>query len=172
MVENKVDAVPFQHEELEKWRANFTGVQYVHKPTNFLVTGAIDDVWVNPEGTLIVVDYKSTSKTAGVSIDEDWQDSYKRQMEVYQWLLRQNGFKVSDTGYFLYCNGLTTPDKFDKTLTFDISLLPYKGSDQWIEKTLMDIRECLLQDVPPDPSVECDYCNYLSAINEVEMRIV
>jgi 2-isopropylmalate synthase len=36
-------------------------------------------------------------------LDQEWQDSYKRQMDVYQWLLRQNGLKVSNTGYFVYC---------------------------------------------------------------------
>jgi len=42
-----------------------------------------------------------------VTLDAEWQDGYKRQMEIYQWLLRQNGLKVSDTGYFVYCNGKT-----------------------------------------------------------------
>ena len=36
----------------------------------------------------------------------------KRQMEIYQWLLRKNGFKVSDTGYFVYANGITDARSF------------------------------------------------------------
>src|SRR3989344_5692045 len=67
----------------------------------------IDDVWVRPTGELIVVDYKATSKDGAVNLDAKWQDGYKRQMEVYQWLFRQNGFKVSDTGYFVDVNGKT-----------------------------------------------------------------
>ena len=46
-------------------------------------------------------------------LDADWQDGYKKQIEFYQWLLRGNGFKVSDTGYFVYCNGLKNKDVFD-----------------------------------------------------------
>ena len=38
------------------------------------------------------------------SLDEEWHDGHKRQIESYQWLLRQNGFTVSDTGYWVYEN--------------------------------------------------------------------
>lgn len=40
----KVDAKPVAHENLDKWRENFVGVQYLHEPTGLLVTGAIDDL--------------------------------------------------------------------------------------------------------------------------------
>src|ERR1700722_15407897 len=32
MLEYKIDAIPFMHEDLDKWRANFTGVQFLHEP--------------------------------------------------------------------------------------------------------------------------------------------
>src|SRR3989338_4560755 len=102
---SRVYAVPFAHPELDAWRENFVGIQYLHEPTNFIITGAVDDVWVNKKGELIVVDYKATSKDGEVNIDAEWQKGYKNQMEMYQWLFRRNGFEVSDTGYFVYVNG-------------------------------------------------------------------
>ncbi|HAM95660.1 TPA: hypothetical protein DCP81_01800, partial [Candidatus Azambacteria bacterium] len=57
-----VDARPVPHKDLDKWRHNFTGVQFLHKPTNLLITGAIDDLWQNSKGEYIVVDYKATAK--------------------------------------------------------------------------------------------------------------
>ena len=54
---------------------------------------------------LHIVDYKATSKDDEVNLDAEWQDGYKRQMEIYRWLFINNGFKVSDTGYFVYANG-------------------------------------------------------------------
>ena len=39
----------------------------------------------------MVVDYKATAKQRDVTLDADWQIAYKRQMEIYQWLLRANG---------------------------------------------------------------------------------
>lgn len=45
-----LDAVPVAHELLDQWRHNFTGVQCLHKKTNMLVYGAIDDLWKNSDG--------------------------------------------------------------------------------------------------------------------------
>ncbi|MFH0814793.1 MAG: PD-(D/E)XK nuclease family protein [Candidatus Falkowbacteria bacterium] len=161
-----IDAVPFQHEKMNDWRdAMRKGVEFLHAPTNFFVTGGVDDVWVNPAGELIVVDYKATSKAGEVSLDADWQIGYKRQMEVYQWLLRQNGFEVSKTGYFVYVNGKTDRAAFDGRLEFDVKLIPYVGNDGWIEKTLLAARECLDGDDVPATGKDCDYCQYVEAIN-------
>lgn len=164
-LEFKIDAVPFQHEQLDEWRENFIGVQYHHTPTDLVVFGAIDDVWHNPTGELIVVDYKATSKSRDVSIDSDWQIAYKRQIEVYQWLLRQNGFSVNDTGYFVYTNGRLDLDGFNDKLEFRTKVIPYTGSDDWVEPTLSDMKACLESDDMPRVGTAamggpCDFCSY------------
>jgi CRISPR/Cas system-associated exonuclease Cas4 (RecB family) len=161
-----VDAVPFQHPKLDSWRENFTGVQALHKPTNLLIFGAVDDLWVNPKGELIVVDYKATSKDGEVNLDAAWQRSYKNQMEIYQWLVRQNGFKVSDTGYFVYCNGKRDAAGFDAKLEFDIKLIPYTGDDSWVEKLIVNAKQCLEGDLP-NFTPNCDFCSYSQAIAKV-----
>lgn len=174
MKDNQVKAVPYQHAELDKWRHNFTGVTALHEPTNLHVFGAIDDVWANDNGELIVVDYKATSKAAGVSIDSDWQISYKRQLEVYQWLLRANGFKVSDTGYFVYTNARIDVDGFADQLEFTTKLIPYEGSDEWVEPTLVKMKKCLDNDeMPPVGEAAmggtCDFCEYAKARTELTL---
>lgn len=161
-----VDAVPFQHKEMDIWRENFKGIQCLHEPTNFVVTGAVDDIWVNSKKELIVVDYKSTSKDTEVNLDAEWQDGYKRQMEVYQWLLRKSGFEVSDTGYFVYANGQKDRKAFDAKLEFDVTLIAYTGSDSWIEPTLEKIKACLDDDRVPLAGAHCDYCAYRQAAGE------
>ena len=163
-----VDAIPVGHENLDKWRHNFTGIQYHHKLTNFLLFGAIDDLWQNSAGEYIVVDYKATSKDAEITeLDQDWQDGYKRQMEIYQWLLRQNGFKVSNTGYFVYCNGRKDGEAFDGKLEFDVNLIAYTGNDSWVEGKVLEAHKCLNSDKIPEPNNDCDYCTYLKAVNDV-----
>jgi len=162
----KIDAVPLAHEKMDEWRdALRRGITYLHKDTNFMVTGGVDDVWVDKQGELIIVDYKATSKEEEVSIDADWQIAYKRQMEVYQWLFRKNGFKVSKTGYFVYCNGDSDKEAFDGKLEFDIKIIPYEGDDSWVEKTIIDAHKCLNSDAIPEAGVDCDYCKYIKAIN-------
>jgi len=86
-------------------------------------------------------------------------------MEIYQWLLRQNGCQVSDTGYFVYCNGKSDLNAFDGKLEFDITLIPYKGDDSWVEKTILDIHKCLNSAVIPEGNPECDYCRYIQTLN-------
>lgn len=164
LIENGIDAIPYAHADLENWRMNQRGIQYHHESTNFLVTGAIDDVWINPQGDLIIVDYKATSTKKEVTLAD--RDSYKRQMEIYQWLFRRNGFRVSNTGYFFYCNGQTEQASFDGNLSFKITILPYVGDDSWVEKTLCDIKEILMKDELPEPTKDCDYCGYIAAVTQ------
>lgn len=159
-----IEAVPVDHKDLAQWRENFVGIQFLHKPTNLLVFGAIDDLWQNSQGEYIVVDYKATSKSEKISeLNQTWHEGYKRQMEVYQWLLRQNGYKVSDTGYFVYCNGNADKKAFDAKLEFDITLIPYQGSDNWIEPKLKEIHKCLNDNKIPTANPDCDYCTYRRA---------
>lgn len=174
MVDNQVKAIPYSHEDLDKWRYNFTGVATLHEPTNLHVYGAIDDVWVNEDSELIVVDYKATAKQSDVSIDSDWQISYKRQLEVYQWLLRQNGLVVNNTGYFVYTNARFDLDGFNDKVEFKTKLIPYIGSDDWVEPTLIKIKNCLEGEMPPVGKAamggDCDYCTYARQRTELTLE--
>jgi hypothetical protein len=164
-----IDAVPFQHEKMDEWRDSLRrGITKQIEGTNVVVTGGVDDVWVTPTGEFIIVDYKATSKDAEVTLNADWQIGYKRQMEVYQWLFRKNGFNVSSTGYFVYCNGNTDKEAFDGKLEFDIKLLAYTGDDSWVEKTVLDAIECLKSDQIPSSGDDCDYCKYRKAVGQFE----
>lgn len=164
-----IDARPAAHDELDEWRYNFGGVKFLHPSTGLLVSGAIDDLWISGAGEYIVVDYKATAKEEAVTeLDKEWQDGYKRQMEVYQWLLRQNGLSVSDTGYFVYCTGKMDRKAFDKRIEFDVNLIPYTGNDSWVEGTLAEIKECLENDAIPETGKSCDWCAYSRAREKCE----
>ena len=174
MVENQIKAVPMQHDDLAKWRHNFTGVFALHEPTNLHIFGAIDDVWVDKEGQLIVVDYKARAKAAEGSLDAEWQISYKRQLEVYQWLLRQNGFDVSDTGYFVYTNGRLDLDGFFDKVEFRTKIIPYKGDSSWVEPTIIKMKKCMEGDMPAVGKAamggDCDFCLYAKARTELTLK--
>ena len=158
-----IHAVPHAHPQLERWRANFTGVRTVHEATRFELFGAIDDLWRDrSSGEWIVVDYKATSKAGEVGIDADWQISYKRQMEFYQWLLRRRGHPVAKRGWFVYCNGRRDLPAFGSRLEFTIRLLPHEGDDSWIEGTLAAIRQALTAAEPPARGEDCEYCDYVA----------
>lgn len=162
MAEYKIDAVPFVHTELDTWRDNFAGLEHQHEPTGLTVCGAVDDIWQDTEGRLLVVDYKSTSKSGRIEslADSAWEDQYKRQIGVYQWLLGKMGFTVSETGYFVYANALQTEEKFDNKLVFDTTLIACEGDTSWIEPTLHQIKDCLESEQYPQSGANCEYCPY------------
>lgn len=165
-IEHQVTAIPFDHPNMDTWRDSLRGgVQFEIPKTNLILTGGVDDIWqCLKTQELFVVDYKATSKSEQVSLDADWQIGYKRQAEIYQFLLRQNGFKVSNTAYFVYCNGLTKADRFDRRLDFEISLLPYIGDDRWVLDCVIRAYKCLRSDDIPDSGPECDFCKYFSSV--------
>ena len=160
-----IEAIPFQHKDIDIWRENFQGLEHKHAATGFTVSGAIDDVWVNADDELIVVDYKATSKEGKIETlaDSSWEDQYKRQIGVYQWLLTQNGFKVSNMGYFVYANASADKEAFDAKLEFEVTLVPCDGDTAWIEPTLGKIKECLEASLYPESGKGCEYCAYRTA---------
>ncbi len=157
-----LDFVPFMHPAIDEWRNNFKGIQVLHPETNFLLTGAVDDIWVNSAGELVVVDYKATAKAETMTVvpEGGFYDSYRRQLDFYQWLLRQLGFKVSTTSYWLYCTGRPGADAFNQRLEFDARLIPYESNDSWIEGTLEQLLDDLRAEGLPESNESCEHCAY------------
>jgi len=165
-----IDAVPLQHPDLPQWRDDcheYVGAHVLHKPTNLEICGIVDDVWVNSQKELLIVDYKSTSTTKEISLEDEYKQGYKRQMEIYQWIFRQLGFTVSNTGYFVFANASKNRPQFDGRLEFEMSIIPHEGEDSWVEPVLFKIKECLDSDQIPPAGEACEYCAYREAIGKV-----
>src|SRR5205085_562967 len=121
-------------------------------------------------------DYKTTAKQSDVTLDADWQISYKRQMEVYQWLLRQNGLSVSDTAYFVYTNGRLDLEGFFDKVEFRTKIIPYEGDDSWVEPTIIKMKEVMDGPMPAVGTAAmggiCDYCSYAKARTELTLKAI
>lgn len=166
MIENNIDAVPFAHVQMNDWRENFVGIMHHDEATGFTISGAVDDIWQAPDGSLIVVDYKATSKEERITSlsDSGWEASYRRQMGVYQWLLAKKGFVVSSIGYFVYANAIVGDEQtFADTLTFDTTVIPCEGDNSWIDTTIKEIKTTLDSDDIPPSGAQCEYCAYREA---------
>ncbi|MGE5042268.1 MAG: PD-(D/E)XK nuclease family protein [Candidatus Levyibacteriota bacterium] len=161
MKKYKIDAIPFSHPELSRWRENFKGKEYFERENNFIVVGAIDDIWQNPQGELLIVDYKATSTDRTINLNDEYKEGYKRQMEIYQWIFRNSGYKVSRTGYFVFANAGKNAPQFDGKLEFQLSIIPYTGDTSWILDKLAEIRKVLSQDETPDFTFGCDHCKFV-----------
>ncbi len=163
-LEHKIDAVPFEHEKIDEWRNNFKGIRYIDKEYGYNFGGAIDDVWQKPNGELIISDVKATSVN-----QFDWDDraekpygkGYKRQLEMYQWLFRKNGFEVANEAYLVYYNGLKKEAFFNQELKFELHLIKLDCDDSWVEQKIIDAVELIKSGDFPSGSDTCEDCNYL-----------
>jgi len=166
-----INAIPYEHPELSTWRGDvifYSGAKVLHKKTNLYIDGIIDDIWEDSKGKLVIVDYKSTSTSKEISLEDEYKQGFKRQAEVYQWIFRQKGFKVSDVAYFVYANASKNRPKFDGRLDFDLLILTHKGDDSWVEPTLGNIKMVLDRNKLPQSGDKCEHCSYRDNIKTVE----
>ncbi len=164
-LENNINAIPFYHEKIDEWRSNFKGLRYISPEKNYNFGGAIDDVWQKSNGELIVADVKATSKN-----NFDWHETfnkyeypkaYKRQLEMYQWLLMKNGFKVAKEAYLLYFNGSKNEQFFNQKLKFEAHLIKLDCCNDWVESKVEETVDLLRSNIFPKPSFNCEICSYL-----------
>ena len=173
MIKNKIDCIPYENENLAEWRNAFKGIRYHDKKTNFIIFGGIDDVWINKNEELHIVDYKATAKqNFKPNFDTGWEVCYKRQIEIYQWLFKKNGFKVSDIGYIIYANGKSDEKEFGGNLMFDEHLYTLKCDTNWVDKILEEMYECLMSESLPRTGggwngQGCEQCAYKKQLYEI-----
>jgi len=85
-------------DKLKIWQSNFKGVSWTDKKGNEL-HGAVDNILVNQKNKkLIVLDYK----TRGYAVKEDTAEHYRLQQNVYNFLLRKNGYDTEDYFFLLF----------------------------------------------------------------------
>jgi CRISPR/Cas system-associated exonuclease Cas4 (RecB family) len=130
-----------------------------------VISGGVDDIWVTPTGSLVIVDYKSTSKDGKIEAlgDSPWEKQYTRQLGIYRWLLEQNGFTVEPTGYLVYANADKTRSEFANRLEFETTLVTVEAAVDWIETTLTEIKTCLDRTDLPPCGEACEFCPYREA---------
>ena len=164
-LEHGIDAVPFKHKELNKWRNFRQGISYTDEHLGFTFYGAVDDVWIKKNGELIISDVKSTSKKEfnweKTKQEYDYPKGYQRQLEMYQWLFRKNGFSVSDKAYLVYYNGLKDEPMFNQVLKFELYLVDLDCNDDWVETAIINAKNLMGNSKMPRGSIKCDTCQYL-----------
>jgi len=168
MEKYRIEAIPLNHPDLPLWRDDvhrWEGAHVHHQPTNFEISGIVDDIWVDRKNNFYIVDYKSTSTTAEISLEDEYKQGYKKQIEVYQWIFRKMGFSVANTAYFVYANASKNRPRFDGRLEFEVQIITYEGNDAWVEPTLLEIKKCLDSPKVPAADPDCEYCRYRQLIS-------
>ncbi len=87
----------FNDKELLKvWQNNRKGISYTDENGNILA-GAVDNILTKGKN-LIVLDYK----TRGYGLKEDTHEHYQLQLDLYNFLLRKNGYSTEDFAFLLF----------------------------------------------------------------------
>lgn len=163
-----IEAVPFRHVEMETWRDFRQGIAVAHAASGIELYGAVDDIWQHADGRLSVVDYKTTSTRPPVAFTGPHHAAYRRQLELYRWLLQGHGFPLHEEDYWLVANADPDLEALDGRLPLALSVVPYRGSTDWVPDALKGMRECLDSETVPTPAKDCRWCRYRREAAEAE----
>ncbi len=138
-------------ELLKAWRNNLKGIQWIDEKGN-IFRGAVDNILQKDE-KLIVLDYK----TRGYPLKEDTAEHYQDQLDIYNLLLRKNGYKTEDYAYLLFYH----PSKINGNgdVIFNTDLIKMGIS---IKNAELIFKEALnvLQGKLPEDNDDCGFCKW------------
>ena len=135
-------------EKMKVWQSNFKGVSWTDKEGNEL-HGAVDNILVKGK-KLIVLDYK----TRGYPLKEDTAEHYRLQQNIYNFLLRKNGYETEDYFFLLFY----IPKEVTPTgeVIFDTELVKMDVDVKMVETTWKKALKLLNGDCPKDG---CEWCD-------------
>ena len=141
-------------EKLTAWRNNFQGVRWADPATGYTLFGAVDDVLEFRDGTLAVVDYKSTGSAAPTIYP-----SYQLQMDVYTYLLQCLGYRTAPQSYFAFFL-VVKDDGFGGRLPFREELVTVTPDPSRVPALLATAVAVAQSDRAPEPGPACDLCRW------------
>jgi len=156
--------IPYPDDRMNAWRKTTVGVRFHDPATNFILFGAIDDLWTSPDSELLhVIDYKTTSKDSPVTElgNAHYHDAYRRQLDIYNFLLAKNEVQMSKTAYWYYATARKGANAFNLKLEFDATLLAYECNTSWIPAALEAAKAALQNPVLVDAAATCETCQYI-----------
>ena len=177
--------IPYDHANLENWTDSLhfgsspDKFNTIHKETNILFGGGIDDMMINRDTEKIhLVDFKSTAQLgenpSPINLEGKWKQGYKRQMDMYLWIGKRKGLPMSNDCFFLYVDGKhegLTGMGLGKTslpkLEFTPSWIHYAANDEWVEPTLFRVKETLHKEECPSHDSDCEYALFLNGVKSL-----
>jgi len=136
-------------EKMRNWR---TGLIYEDKKINARLSGALDDLLVQGEHYL-PLDYK----TRGFELKEGSHEFYQDQLNLYELLLKENGFKTKGESWLLYFH--PTELSGNSLVRFEITpkkvVTSTKDGLKLFEEAVL-----LLQGEAPKAHSVCTFCSW------------
>ncbi len=141
--------------QLHQWREfNFGrgGIRAEFPEMNMMVSGAIDELMIAPDGKFIPFDFK----TRGYPTKEDTHEHYRHQLDLYALLFEKNGHQPAEHGYLLFfwpeTYGLGQASFKTNLVKMDVS--PSRGYG------VLQKAHQIITGPQPDVHADCEYCAY------------
>lgn len=140
---------------LEKWRNWRQGLKIEDEDLGVQLVGALDDCLMGDDGKFIPLDYK----TRGYALKEGAPEYYLHQLDIYSYLLDENGYPTNNLAYLVYFHPIDFGD--DGMAKFEITVQE-KNVDKDRGKKLFYDAAILLQGPIPPKHTECQFCSWSS----------
>ena len=176
-IDGKVDGVLMADLDLlNKWRSWRTGLVYKDIETGAILSGALDDLLVNPHTKRVLAsqDQNNTRsgvgvnpggnlympfdyKTRGYDLKEDSSSFYQNQLDCYGLMLKANGLPPADHGYLCYY----IPKEVSENgqVRFEITITKMAINPDSAQKTFEAAVELMASPIPSQHST-CEYCSW------------
>lgn len=119
---------------------------------DMLLSGAIDDLVVAPNGTYVPFDFK----TRGYPTKEDTHEHYRTQLDLYTLLFQRNGMEPAAYGYLLFF----WPESYRMGMAnFKTNLIRMDVSPSRGLSVLGKVHEIITGPIPSRHE-SCEYCTY------------
>lgn len=171
VLRDKVPGVLYQDLNiLKRWRMWQQAPQYFDPELNVLVRGGIDDMLI--DGDILT---PFDVKTKGSEPKDDGSQYYQTQMDCYNLIFQNAGFRVSEKAFLCYIypmlcyqeQGLI--DRTDIMVSFDVKIYKLDCSIQRAKELI--VKACqVLRGPRPDASATCEYCVWASMVNALNNK--
>ena len=140
---------------LDAWRNYRRGIRWEDEHGNIFM-GAVDNI-LKKGDKLIVLDYK----TRGYPLKENTHEYSQDQLDIYNWLLRKNGYGTEDYAYLLFYHPTKVSENGD--IVFHTDLIKMKISIKNAENIFKEALDILKQEMPNAAS-GCEFCKWVEDI--------
>lgn len=163
----KLDAKLFgDAAKLQEWRNPYQGLRWTDPATGHTLFGAVDDILELPDGSLAVLDYKSSGARA-ITI----YPSYQLQMDVYTYLLQQLGYRTAPRAFFAFFVAVKD-DGFNGRLPFRGTLVEVAANPGRVPALFEQAIALAQSDRMPACGAECDVCRWTEQVVPIVTRAV
>lgn len=147
-------ADPVRRKKMQNWQSNIKPVVTTSSGRRVGLIGAFDELLENCPG-YASLDWKSK----GDKPKDDGSQYYQTQLDVYELMMKTEGWPTTGKGYLVY----VWPEQWDDYVTFGSQVCELDASADRAMALIEQVVGVMEGEFIPQPSATCDLCRYVSA---------